>query len=383
MEFINMFRVAIIEPVGAHGGMNYYDLSLLKGALDHCENMFLYTSEETEVEETLRPFTFGYFKGIWGKKNKFVRAFNYVASNINVCFHAKRNKVDVFHFHFFHYSVLELFSILLARLFKFDVVLTVHDVESFSRKSIFDFSSVIFKLSKQLIVHNNVSKKSLLCVANSLENKINVIPHGHYLDYISSRNGPEVEDRVFTGDDEITVLFFGQIKEVKGLDILLKSLPKVIDSYPKLKLVIAGKVWKTNFSSYQELIDKLNLNDNISLNVRYIEDSEVSTFYESADIVILPYRKIYQSGVLLMAMSYQKPVIVSNLEGMIEIVKDGYNGFVFQSENSKDLSETIIRAINSDLRNVAINGLKTVKAKHDWSLIGQQTVNVYRKSNEE
>ncbi len=378
-----MIKVAIVEPVGGHGGMNYYDMSLLKGALDHCESIFLYTSEETEVVENLRPYTFGYFKGVWGKGNKLVRAFNFVVSNFKVCFHAKGKKVNVFHFHFFHYSVLELFSILLARLFKFKVVLTVHDVESFSEKSFFDFSSFIFKLSKQLIVHNNVSRKSLLCLDDSLESKINVIPHGHYLDYISSRTVGDVEGKVFSVDDEITILFFGQIKEVKGLDILIESLPDVIKLYPKLKLVIAGKVWKTDFSSYQELIDKHNLNDNITLIIRYIEDSEVSAFYESADIVILPYKKIYQSGVLLMAMSYQKPVIVSNLEGMIEIVKNDYNGFVFQSENSKDLSETIIRAINSDLRNVAINGLKTVKAKHDWSLIGKQTVNVYRKSNEE
>ena len=103
-------------------------------------------------------------------------------------------------------------------------------------------------------------------------------------------------------------------------------------------------------------------------------------FYNAADIVVLPYRKIYQSGVLLMAMSYQKPVIVSDLEGMIEIIQDNKNGYVFETGNCKSLSKKIINALDDPIRLEAIGsaGFKTVVEKHCWNLIGNKTVQLYK-----
>ena len=74
---------------------------------------------------------------------------------------------------------------------------------------------------------------------------------------------------------------------------------------------------------------------------RFISHSDVSYYYSAADIVILPYRKIYQSGVLMMSLSYKKPVVVSDLPSFKEIIDDNRTGYVFESENSLDLSRVI------------------------------------------
>lgn len=378
-----MTRVAIIEPVGGHGGMNYYDFSLLRAAIPHCSFIALYTCTETDFEPALREYLYKTYKGIWGSKKNIIRGLNFLRSLLQTCFHAKLKKVEVVHFHFFSYSFLELISILISRFFGFKVVITVHDVESFSSGKSKNFSKSIFKLARRLIVHNKVSAKSLLELDSCLIDKLHIIPHGHYLDFVAKGKAEFCnfgQKGMFEGP---TILFFGQIKEVKGLDLLLMAMPRIIQDFPGVKLVIAGKVWKTDFSRYQKIIDSLGISQSVVKEIRYIKDNEVSSFYNSADLVVLPYKKIYQSGVLLMAMSYEKPVVVSDLEGMTEIVKDNYNGFVFKSNDSEDLAFTILRALKSDLKGIVENGLDTVSKDHAWSSIGFETSKVYRSANEE
>ena len=111
-----------------------------------------------------------------------------------------------------------------------------------------------------------------------------------------------------------------------------------------------------------------------------IPDEDVATFYRSADLVVLPYRRIYQSGVLLMAMSYGVPVVVSDLKGMTETVSDGLNGFVFKEGNGMSLSEKLIHALSDAerLKQISHAGLKKMKQCHDWCNIGKQTLTLYQ-----
>ena len=102
------------------------------------------------------------------------------------------------------------------------------------------------------------------------------------------------------------ILFFGQIKKVKGIDVLIEALSKVIKNHPEAYCVIAGKVWKDDFSAYQNRIDELGINDNIRTDIKFIPDDYIKCYFNAADIVALPYRQIYQSGVVLLAAAYEK-----------------------------------------------------------------------------
>lgn len=373
-------NIAIIEPVGGHGGMNYYDFNLAHGLCSNGISPILYTCDKTERPK-IAPFLIKQtFKGIWGRKPKLYRAVRFLVGLSVALIHAKKNQVQLTHFHFFHYTILEKLCINLAKFFGFKIIITVHDVESFSDKQKTSSIRNILIKADRLISHNNISKKELVKKIKIPEHLIKIIPHGNYFNDIP-QGLPQNEAKKILNlpHDSQVILLFGQIKKVKGLDLLLEAMPAVIKKFSKAILVIAGKVWRNDFSIYENIINKNRIEKNVVCNIQYVSDDEVPFYYNAADIVALPYTRIYQSGVLLMAMSYKKPVVVSDLEGMTEIIQDNENGFVFKARDVNDLSQKLIYALKDRdrLKRIADNGFETVILKHDWNLIGKKTASLY------
>jgi glycosyltransferase involved in cell wall biosynthesis len=182
--------------------------------------------------------------------------------------------------------------------------------------------------------------------------------------------------------ENLKILFFGQIKEVKGLEILLKALKIAVAKNKKILLTIAGKPSKTNFKKYTELIHELFLEDNVTAVLRYIDDSEIEELYKNSDLIVLPYKMISQSGVLLLSMSYGLPVLTSDLPAFTEIISDNNTGFIFESENSESLANKLIEIYdNRDLLyKVSLNSNKLIHQEFDWRLIGKKTKSFYQKT---
>ncbi|WP_145924350.1 glycosyltransferase family 4 protein [Microbulbifer aggregans] len=376
-----MPRVAIIEPVGGHGGMNYYDLGLLKGVIDAGTDALLYTSEETNVSPEMSCFVRRYFRGVWGPKNKLFRASRFVFGMVKSLLHARFSRCNIVHYHFFHYGIMELFMVLVARLLLFKVVVTAHDVESFKGGQKDWLAEIILKVASVVIVHNQISKKSLVEKLSLTESYIYVIPHGNYFDFIERRpTKTAAREALGIPKDKMVVLFFGQIKRVKGLEVLLNAWGEVVANEPTAHLVIAGKVWKDDFSVYQDLIDDSLLSDSVSTFVRYIRDEEVADFYCSADLVVLPYHQIFQSGVLLMAMSYGVPVLVSDIAGMMEVIGNDEFGLSFEKGCPKDLAVKTRNLLKSpdSLDRYADLGIKRMNESYSWGNIGRLTAELFR-----
>ena len=170
------------------------------------------------------------------------------------------------------------------------------------------------------------------------------------------------------------------IKKVKGLEVLLKSFNKVIAKNPNTLLLIAGKPWENNFSIYQNIIDKNNLTNHCVLHTKFIPHKDVAHYYCASDLVVLPYKKIYQSGVLMMALSYERAVLVSDLPPLKEIITNDEDGFLFKTEDADSLSIKIneILANNELLESVRIKGSKLINTKYNWDEIGILTKNAYK-----
>ena len=122
------------------------------------------------------------------------------------------------------------------------------------------------------------------------------------------------------------------IKRVKGLEILLYALKDVIKEHSNVLLVVAGKPWKNDFRIYQRIIDKNNLSEHVLLHTKFIPYEDVEHYYCATDLVVLPYKRIYQSGVLVMSLSYGKPILLSDLPSLKEVVVDMETAFMFKSE---------------------------------------------------
>jgi glycosyltransferase involved in cell wall biosynthesis len=170
------------------------------------------------------------------------------------------------------------------------------------------------------------------------------------------------------------------IKKVKGLEVLLKSLKDVIKENPDILLVIAGKPWENDFRIYQKIIEENNLSDYCLLHTKFIPHEDVEHYYCAADLVVLPYKKIYQSGVLVMTLSYGKPALVSDLPPLKEVVTDMETAFLFETENPTSLSKklNLIFSDSEKLECVRRNGERLIKTKYDWAEIGRQTKRAYQ-----
>jgi len=375
--------VALIEPVGGHGGMNYYDFGLSAGLAKAGVPLCLYTCDETEVDGEV-PFEVQLrFKRIYGSDPKPVRLARFVRGLFESLVNARSKGFRIVHFHFFGSSISELISVVCARLFGFTVVATVHDIESLASETSRWITPITYRLINRVIVHNEYCRRELEAFRHVQSNKVVVVPHGNYLCSSSKDvDRDEARRQLGLGVNDRVILFFGQIKESKGLSTLIQAIPLVRQEIPNLQLVVAGKVWKDDFSKYELLIEQLGIADSVIQNIHYIPDESVKVYFRAADLIVLPYRRIYQSGVLLMAMSYSVPALVSDIPAMLELVRDGETGFIFRAGDHLNLATRATSVLDSreSAQHVAKRALEYVTREHDWEKIGAETAAVYSSS---
>lgn len=376
--------VAVIEPVGGHGGMHFYDLALCRSIVKASANATLFTCDETPVTGTEGfPVRLPY-RGIYGRSLAWVRGLRYLLGSLRALPGARLSGHRVAHFHFFHVGLLEWFNVMLARAVGLRVVITAHDVDGFNQGSSRPwFTRSAYGMASRVIAHSQVARRELVDRLGVPEDKLDVILHGNYVDKVPPAVTREMARARFGfSPAQRVLLFFGHIKDVKGLDVLLRGFALARAADPSLHLLIAGRVWKSDFSRYDELIAHLGLAPHCTLHIRYIDDAEAPYFYLCADLVVLPYLRIYQSGVVLEAMSHGSPVLVSDIPGMLEVIDHGRTGFVFKSGDPQHLSQRIAEAFAATGRRaqVAHAGLRAVQERNDWGRLGEQSVACYRRA---
>ena len=377
-------KVAVIEPVGGHGGMNFYDFALCRSIVKNGVQASLFTCDKTQVRGNEGFPVHLAYRNIYGKSASWMRGLRFCRGSLVALIGSRRSLHTIAHFHFFHVGPLELFNVALARLLGFRVVITAHDVEAFKQGlSIPIFVRLAYRLAERVIAHSQIAKRELIADLGIPERKIDVVPHGNYLEKVPvDLSLADAKAKLGFSKEQRILLFFGQIKDVKGLDILLQGFALARKTDASLHLLVAGRLWKTDFSRYAKIIDEFDLQHHCTLHIRYIPDEEVAYFYKCADLVILPYRRIYQSGVVLEAMSFGRPVLVSDIDGMLEAVEDECTGFVFRNQDPEHLAQRIgeIFSVPGYSSDIAKAGLKMVSARNDWTSLGQQTLCTYQRA---
>ncbi|MAR39702.1 MAG: hypothetical protein CMD22_03295 [Flavobacteriales bacterium] len=376
-------KIAIIDSLGAHGSsFHFYVFGQAKGLSKSGLDVSIYTNNVTNNPHYERVKFYQYYKNIFASNSKLISGFRYICGSLFSLFHARFSGVKICNYHLFHVNVLVLFDFLLTKMLMMKVVYTIHDVISFENaNSSQKISNFIYNNADKILTHNNFSKEIFTKKYNKVLTEIDIVPHGNYLPFLNIKTDKlKSRARLRIPKDKKVLLFFGIIKQVKGLEVLLNALKDVISVNQDIILVIAGRVWKNDFSIYQKIIDDNNLSDYCIIHNRWILHEEVNDYYASADLVVLPYKRIYQSGVLLMSMSYERAVLVSDLPPLTEVVQDMKTGFVFESENPKSLSKklNIIFADTNKLEEVRVNGFNYIKSKYNWLEIGKETKKSYQ-----
>ena len=376
-------KIAIIDPLGAHGSSHHFYLfGQAHGLINSGLEVTLYTNIETNNPKIQGLKFHQLYGNLFSGNLKIISGVKYVLGSIGSIFHARISGCTIFHFHVFRTRINMLFNLILVKMIFGKVVLTIHDISAFAKNNDATFfSKWIYKLTDLILTHNEFSKTELLKASNFNLPKIKIVPHGNYIPFIDIQKDKFVSrEKLGIPKNKKVLLFFGMIKKVKGLETLLKALAKVKEKHTDISLLIAGKEWENDFGPYQEIIDKNNLQDFCFLHTKFIPNVDVAHYYCASDLVVLPYKKIYQSGVLMMALSFEKAVLVSNLPPLKEIITDNENGFLFETDNDEDLARKInfILEDKEQLEKVIQKGFELIKSKYSWEKIGSKTKETYQ-----
>lgn len=354
--------VGIIDHIGTKGGHHYYSLCLLKALEKKKIKTFYFSNQESTEYSSTQCFKV-FSKNLTRSFSGLLKLLPAIYKSIVI---SKRNKVKTQIFHTFEASVFNCAVLLVLRLSGFKTIVIIHDVNSFDIKEMLWVKKLQYNLlSNELVVHNEHCKKVFKEGFQRLKKPLHIIHHGGHLDVISPLDKSQAREKLGLTENRNYFLFFGQIKKPKGLDVLLEALP----AQENVCLMIAGKPWRDDFSNYEKIIEDRGIQSNLHLTIRYIKDEEKDLYYSATDFVVLPYREIYQSGVLLMAMSYGKAVIASDIPANREVITEEENGLLFRNGDSEDLSRVLRKAMHLDPDRLGKNALETIRSKYDWNQI--------------
>lgn len=160
------------------------------------------------------------------------------------------------------------------------------------------------------------------------------------------------------------MLFFGFIRDYKGLDILLKAVA-LIKNQIDFTLVVAGEFY-SNEEKYISLIAKLELEDIVKLFSDFIPTNEVKYYFSACDVVVLPYKSATQSGIVQIANNFDKPMISTNVGGLPEVINDGKTGYLVDKENPEQLAESILKYYNENKEAEFVENIRNDADKFSW-----------------
>lgn len=289
----------------------------------------------------------------------------------------RRRPADIVHFQWLPIPSVDTRFVRVIRALA-PVVLTVHDTNLFhgsptSRMQLFGWRAALDTFDA-IIVHGEASKSKLLHAGIS-EQLIHVIEHG-----LLSEGPLTVDNASVDAGAPIRLLFFGAIKPYKGLDVLIKALAVALRRAElNVLLEIVGQP-RMPVDPLKKLADELGIASRVRWDLRFVPSREIPQVFGKASATVLPYREIDQSGVLMMSIYYETPVIASEVGGVPELIQDGVHGFLVPPGDASNLATAIERVardpkVLGKMRE-AIRELK--RSVPSWNSIAQKTTEVYR-----
>lgn len=319
------------------------------------------------------------------KLNKMLRYYKYL---LNIYKLIRKEEYDVVHFQFFRRRRIESLYFLILKLMGIKLAYTVHDISPLDESKLDHlFNLLVYKAADILIVHSNLNKKTLSEQTKLKEEKIMVMPHGDFDSYVPDRVISKSEARqIFELSQENNViLFFGAIKEYKGLDILSNSISLASKKINNLAFIIAGEAGDAETKKIvlkcRDILSRLPKNVKVIFHDEFIPINEVAKYFIASDIVVLPYRRVTHSGIPHLAFSFGRPIIASNVGDFQEIIEEGKNGFVLSSNTHENLSEKIIQAFSDKprLEEMGKYARDFCATKYTWKNSAESLIPVYEK----
>jgi len=194
--------------------------------------------------------------------------------------------------------------------------------------------------------------------------------HDHYTPRISEHDARE---KLNLPQDKKILIYFGFIRDYKGLDLLIESMRYLDDDY---RLLIVGEVYG-EFTKYQQLIDKYDLSHRIVKFIKYVPDSDIPIYFSAADVCVLTYKSATQSGIVGISYQFDVPVIVTDVGGFKELVDENKTGLLVKNLDPVEISNAIKKYFAENLKEKFIPNIAAVREKHSWLGLAKDVVSLY------
>ncbi|GIV58657.1 MAG: glycosyl transferase [Rhodothermaceae bacterium] len=166
--------------------------------------------------------------------------------------------------------------------------------------------------------------------------------------------------------DAPVLLFFGFVRRYKGLHVLLEALPRIVAERPDVRLVVAGEFYEDE-APYRQQIATHGLSEHVHLHAGYIPNDRVATYFSAADLVVQPYVSATQSGVAQIAFHFERPVVVTDVGGLAEVVPHGRAGLVVPPGDPEALAGAVLRFFREGLAGRLAEGVRAQKERYGWT----------------
>ena len=378
------------------GGAPHYEAGLIAGLAEHDVTVDVIGGDDLANLPALRhpQVNFRNFYGGSGPGTaRWRKALRLVTVYFKLFFYAARCDARLIHIQwpfklvYFDRTVLNLYYKALGK----KIVFTAHNVDAAARDGAQSWANRAslrfhYRIMDHIIVHTERMKSELVQDFGIAESKIAVIPHGIMSAVPETSLGRvDARKRLGLGAEDRVMLAFGLISPYKGLEYLAEALGRLHKEHKRFTLVIAGRIKECQdyWSKIHTLIEREGVTSSVVTHLRHIPDDEVEVFFKAADMLVMPYRGIFQSGVVFLAYRFGLPVIATDVGSLKEVVIAGQNGFICKVDDAADLAETIDRFFASELFQDRERRRRQIRehafARYSWSQIGAQTRQVYER----
>lgn len=256
------------------------------------------------------------------------------------------------------------------------LVLSAHDPEPHSgergwRKAL--SRRLAYPRAAGFVLHNERGREAFCRRHGVHPERVSVVRLGVY-DILRAWSAPPPEAPL------PTLLFLGRLSPYKGLDVLYRALPRVAEEVPEVRVVVAGRP----VPGYTPPAPpRLSGPARVEVVERYVANPELARLMEGAAVVVCPYRDATQSGVVLTAFAFGKPVVASAVGGIGEYVEEGETGVLVPPGDPGALAEALVRTLTDpELRNRLRDGIRRARADRlDWGRAAEEMLEVYRRAS--
>mgnify|MGYP002508363053 CR=1 FL=1 len=198
-----------------------------------------------------------------------------------------------------------------------------------------------------------------------------VTPHPTYLAFrFEGMSRERAREKLHIGREERILLFFGYVREYKGLKYLLRAMPQICREDDAVRLWVVGE-FGSDKDDYLRLIRDLEIEDRVRVQDAFTPDREVEKYFAAADLVALPYTSATQSGIVQIAYGFTKPVVVTNVGGLPDVVEDGETGYIVEPENPSAFAEAVISFFQEGQAQRMQENIEKEAYRFSWERMGE------------